>query len=157
MSRLTTVDSIVAIIAARAALNGSADATPGTWPELHGPTVTAWADPHILGDKQTCIFVEEIAGTVINPSITGASYDDDYTVTLRGYVGEHSPDTSTTRTLATTMFDEIIAALHSSSMRALTPSIELDGSCDGPNRFASESGVWAEMSFTLRIQEYVNT
>lgn len=157
MSRLTTIDSIVAVIAARAALNGSGDATPGTWPEVNGPTVTAWDDPRALSDKQTCLFVSDVSGNIENPTITGTTYDDDYTFTLTGYIGEHSPDTSLLRTLATTMFDQVIAALHSSAMRALTPRIELDGSCDGPNRYASEAGVWADMRFTVRVQEYVNT
>lgn len=157
MSRLTTIDSIVAIIAARSALNGSGDPTPGTWPEVNGPTVSAWDDPRRLSDKQTCIFVSEVSGTVENPTITGSSYSDDYSLTLIGYVGEHSPDSTLLRTLATTMFDEIIAAFHSAAMRALTPSIELDGTCEGPNRYASESGIWADMRFTVRVQEYVNT
>ena len=79
MSRLGTIDSIVSIIAARSALCGSADPTPGSWPELHGPKVVAWADPRALDDKNTCIFIEEVSGTVQNPSITGSSYEDDYT------------------------------------------------------------------------------
>lgn len=157
MSRLTTVDSIVAIIAARPALCGSADPTPGSWPELYGPKVKPWPDPRALDDKMTCVFVDDLSGTVENPTITGASYSDDYSFTLVGLVAEHSPDTSTTQTLATTMFNEIIAAMHSSDMRALAPSIELDGLVDGPNRYATDTGVWAEMKFTVRCREYVNT
>lgn len=158
MSRLSTISDIVGVLQAQSSLLGTADATPGTWGERFGPKVTEWPDPQRLEDRPTCVFVENVRGTIDRPSLAGGAviYQDEYTFDVVGLIEEHPADSSATRTLAGAMFEAVIAAFQSSAMNALAPSIELNGEVDGPSLYASDRGVWAEMRFSVQVTEFVS-
>lgn len=158
MSRLSTISSIVGVLQAQTALLGTADATPGTWGERFGPKITEWADPRRLEDRPTCLFIENVDGSIERPSLVGGAviYQDTYSFDIVGLVEEHPADSSATRTLAGAMFDAVIAAFQSAAMDALAPSIQLNGRVEGPELYASDGGVWAEMRFSVQVDEWVS-